>query len=104
MTIKKSILREVATILGGLMLLSLLVLVAEPVMPVDAAVDPCGDGVCEFNTENNDLCPEDCHYCSQSRVSTAEIDRYPLADVENPSGLAGHTWPSPDCARVRASI
>jgi biotin synthase len=24
------------------------------------------------------LCPEDCHYCSQSSVSTAEIDRYPL--------------------------
>jgi len=24
------------------------------------------------------LCSEDCHYCSQSRVSTAEIDAYPL--------------------------
>ena len=24
------------------------------------------------------LCPEDCHYCSQSRVSTAEIKHYPL--------------------------
>ena len=24
------------------------------------------------------VCPEDCHYCSQSRISTAEIDRYPL--------------------------
>jgi biotin synthase len=24
------------------------------------------------------LCPEDCHYCSQSRVSTAEIDAYPM--------------------------
>jgi biotin synthase len=24
------------------------------------------------------LCPEDCHYCSQSSVSTAEIDRYPM--------------------------
>ncbi len=24
------------------------------------------------------LCPEDCHYCSQSRVSTAEIEQYPL--------------------------
>ncbi len=24
------------------------------------------------------LCPEDCHYCSQSSVSTAEIDKYPL--------------------------
>ena len=24
------------------------------------------------------LCEEDCHYCSQSRVSSAEIDQYPL--------------------------
>ena len=24
------------------------------------------------------LCPEDCHYCSQSSASTAEIERYPL--------------------------
>ena len=24
------------------------------------------------------LCPEDCHYCSQSSVSTAEIEKYPL--------------------------
>jgi biotin synthase len=24
------------------------------------------------------LCPEDCHYCTQSSVSTAEIDKYPL--------------------------
>ena len=24
------------------------------------------------------LCPEDCHYCSQSSVAKAEIDRYPL--------------------------
>ncbi len=28
------------------------------------------------------LCPEDCHYCSQSSVSTAGIDRYPLMKVE----------------------
>jgi biotin synthase len=24
------------------------------------------------------LCPEDCHYCSQSSVSAAEIDKYPM--------------------------
>lgn len=24
------------------------------------------------------LCPEDCHYCSQSAVSTAEIEKYPF--------------------------
>ncbi|NEP02825.1 MAG: biotin synthase BioB [Symploca sp. SIO2E9] len=24
------------------------------------------------------LCPEDCHYCSQSKISTAQIEKYPL--------------------------
>jgi biotin synthase len=24
------------------------------------------------------LCPEDCNYCSQSKISTAEIEKYPL--------------------------
>ena len=28
------------------------------------------------------LCPEDCHYCSQSCVSRAEVERYPLKAVE----------------------
>lgn len=28
------------------------------------------------------LCPEDCHYCSQSSVSTAPIDKYPLLSRE----------------------
>lgn len=28
------------------------------------------------------LCPEDCHYCSQSSLSAAEIDRYPLKSRE----------------------
>jgi biotin synthase len=28
------------------------------------------------------LCPEDCHYCSQSSVSTAPIDKYPLVSRE----------------------
>jgi biotin synthase len=28
------------------------------------------------------LCSEDCHYCSQSSVSTAEIERYPLLAQE----------------------
>ncbi len=28
------------------------------------------------------LCPEDCHYCSQSSVSTASIDKYPLVNRE----------------------
>src|SRR5690242_3932794 len=28
------------------------------------------------------LCPEDCHYCSQSRISTAEIERYPMVSMQ----------------------
>lgn len=28
------------------------------------------------------LCPEDCHYCSQSRISTAEIERYPMVSQQ----------------------
>jgi biotin synthase len=28
------------------------------------------------------LCPEDCHYCSQSRISTAEIERYPMVSIQ----------------------
>jgi len=28
------------------------------------------------------LCQEDCHYCSQSRISKADIDRYPLMSKE----------------------
>jgi biotin synthase len=28
------------------------------------------------------LCPEDCHYCSQSAVSTAEIEKYPMLAKE----------------------
>jgi biotin synthase len=28
------------------------------------------------------LCPEDCHYCSQSKISTAEIEKYPMLAQE----------------------
>lgn len=28
------------------------------------------------------LCPEDCNYCSQSKISTAEIEKYPLMAKE----------------------
>jgi biotin synthase len=28
------------------------------------------------------LCPEDCHYCSQSRIATGEVPRYPLLSRE----------------------
>lgn len=30
-----------------------------------------------LNTQSG-LCPEDCHYCSQSKISTAEIEKYPF--------------------------
>ncbi|PSN18689.1 biotin synthase BioB [filamentous cyanobacterium CCP5] len=28
------------------------------------------------------LCPEDCHYCSQSKISSADIEKYPLMAQE----------------------
>src|SRR5689334_1580543 len=27
------------------------------------------------------LCPEDCHYCAQSRISEAEIEKYPMVSM-----------------------
>ncbi len=35
------------------------------------------------------LCSEDCHYCSQSCISTAEIPRYPL---KQPGSLLNEAW------------
>src|SRR5262245_54716330 len=35
------------------------------------------------------LCPEDCHYCSQSAVSTAEIEKYPFMAREKILAAAG---------------
>jgi biotin synthase len=35
------------------------------------------------------LCPEDCHYCSQSRVSAAEIEKYPMLAHEKIVAAAG---------------
>jgi len=35
------------------------------------------------------LCPEDCHYCSQSKISTAEIEKYPLLSQEKILAAAG---------------
>jgi biotin synthase len=34
------------------------------------------------------LCPEDCNYCSQSKVSTAPIDKYPWMSVEETLQMA----------------
>ena len=36
--------------------------------------------VCILQNARSGLCPEDCHYCSQSSLSTAKIDKYPLME------------------------
>ena len=38
--------------------------------------------VCVLQNARSGLCPEDCHYCSQSSVSSATIDKYPLMSKE----------------------
>ena len=38
--------------------------------------------VCVLQNARSGLCPEDCHYCSQSSLSTAAIDKYPLMAKE----------------------
>ena len=38
--------------------------------------------VCVLQNARSGLCPEDCHYCSQSSLSTATIDKYPLMSKE----------------------
>lgn len=35
------------------------------------------------------LCPEDCHYCSQSKISGADIEKYPLMAKEKIVAAAG---------------
>lgn len=40
-----------------------------------------------FNAKSG-LCPEDCHYCSQSKKSKAPIDKYPLQSVEETLKMA----------------
>ena len=34
--------------------------------------------VCVLQNAQSGLCPEDCHYCSQSKISTASIQKYRL--------------------------
>src|SRR5438552_16692960 len=34
------------------------------------------------------ICPEDCHYCSQSKLSDAPIDKYPWISVEETLQMA----------------
>jgi biotin synthase len=38
--------------------------------------------VCVLQNARSGLCPEDCHYCSQSSVSTADIPRYRLLSAD----------------------
>ncbi len=38
--------------------------------------------ICVLQNARSGLCPEDCHYCSQSSVSSAKIDKYPLMSPE----------------------
>lgn len=38
------------------------------------------------------LCPEDCYYCSQSRISTAKISRYRILSVEQIVERARQAW------------
>jgi len=38
--------------------------------------------VCVLQNARSGLCPEDCHYCSQSSLSSATIDKYPLLSAE----------------------
>src|SRR4029450_13751861 len=44
--------------------------------------------LCVLNNARSGLCPEDCGYCSQSAVSTADIERYRLLPVEELLGAA----------------
>jgi biotin synthase len=44
--------------------------------------------VCVLQNARSGLCPEDCGYCSQSAVSTADIARYRLLPVEELLGAA----------------
>ena len=38
--------------------------------------------ICILQNARSGLCPEDCHYCSQSSVSTAAIEKYRLMPIE----------------------
>ena len=38
--------------------------------------------ICVLQNARSGLCPEDCHYCSQSSLSEATIDKYPLMSKE----------------------
>ncbi len=60
MIIKRTSLKKAGIIIGSLLLIGLFVFITGPMVSVNAAVDACGDGICDTDSENNDLCPEDC--------------------------------------------
>jgi biotin synthase len=39
--------------------------------------------LCMLRNARSGICPEDCHYCSQSKVSKADIPVYKLQSVES---------------------
>ena len=46
--------------------------------------------VCVLQNARSGLCPEDCHYCSQSKISEAEIPRYRLLSEDTLVAGARH--------------
>lgn len=50
--------------------------------------------VCVLQNARSGLCPEDCHYCSQSSLATSKIDKYPLMAKEQLLDGAKHAFES----------
>ena len=48
--------------------------------------------ICVLQNARSGLCPEDCHYCSQSAVSKAEIEKYRLLPVDQLLENAGRAY------------
>ena len=48
--------------------------------------------ICVLQNARSGLCPEDCHYCSQSSISDARIDKYPLMSREQLLDGARRAW------------
>lgn len=38
--------------------------------------------ICVLNNVRSGLCPEDCHYCSQSKIATSDVSVYPLKTMD----------------------
>ena len=48
--------------------------------------------ICVLQNARSGLCPEDCHYCSQSKVSSAPIEKYRLLPVDQLLDGARRAW------------